>query len=276
MIIHSFFIEVLVISSTIATMPTNRIKKNLNSANAAIASAIPHFIKHIFVVSFPPIYFKRLLVITPMVTPIDVKNIKEKCFELAEGNVTERSEFLSLLSPDSISFVEGRYKKKDIIVMATEKMIEEGFVKSEFLDDIYAREHVEVTAIGNGVAIPHGKPENVISSQIRIIKLKRPVDWGNGHKVDLVFFLALNFDNFKKTKAFFKDFTRILNSKDGLSHIKESKNEQEFYARLIKEVNPKVFIFENVTGLLNHDKGKTWEIIQMEPSTLDDNRIAKQ
>ena len=179
---------------------------------------------------------KRLLVITPMVTPIDVKNIKEKCFELAEGNVTERSEFLSLLSPDSISFVEGRYKKKDIIVMATEKMIEEGFVKSEFLDDIYAREHVEVTAIGNGVAIPHGKPENVISSQIRIIKLKRPVDWGNGHKVDLVFFLALNFDNFKKTKAFFKDFTRILNSKDGLSHIKESKNEQEFYARLIKEL----------------------------------------
>lgn len=34
------------------------------------------------------------------------------------------------------------------------------------------------------------------------------------------------------------------------------------YARLIKEIAPKVFIFENVTGLLNHDKGKTWEIIK--------------
>lgn len=34
------------------------------------------------------------------------------------------------------------------------------------------------------------------------------------------------------------------------------------YARLIKEIKPKVFIFENVTGLLNHDKGKTWEIIK--------------
>lgn len=34
------------------------------------------------------------------------------------------------------------------------------------------------------------------------------------------------------------------------------------YARIIKETQPKVFIFENVTGLLNHDKGKTWEIIQ--------------
>lgn len=34
------------------------------------------------------------------------------------------------------------------------------------------------------------------------------------------------------------------------------------YARLVKEMQPKAFIFENVTGLLNHDKGNTWEIIR--------------
>lgn len=34
------------------------------------------------------------------------------------------------------------------------------------------------------------------------------------------------------------------------------------YARIIQEINPKIFIFENVTGLLNHDKGKTWDIIK--------------
>ncbi len=34
------------------------------------------------------------------------------------------------------------------------------------------------------------------------------------------------------------------------------------YARLIKEMQPKVFIYENVYGVLNHDKGKTWEIMQ--------------
>lgn len=34
------------------------------------------------------------------------------------------------------------------------------------------------------------------------------------------------------------------------------------YARLINEMKPKAFIFENVTGLLNHDKGKTWKIIK--------------
>ena len=34
------------------------------------------------------------------------------------------------------------------------------------------------------------------------------------------------------------------------------------YARIIKETNPKVFIYENVRGLTTHDKGNTWLIMQ--------------
>ena len=34
------------------------------------------------------------------------------------------------------------------------------------------------------------------------------------------------------------------------------------YARLVDETKPKVFIFENVRGMLNHDGGKTWEVVQ--------------
>ena len=33
------------------------------------------------------------------------------------------------------------------------------------------------------------------------------------------------------------------------------------FARIVKETKPKVFLFENVKGLLNHDKGRTWHII---------------
>ena len=34
------------------------------------------------------------------------------------------------------------------------------------------------------------------------------------------------------------------------------------FARIIQECKPKVFIFENVRGLVNHDKGNTWRVIQ--------------
>lgn len=34
------------------------------------------------------------------------------------------------------------------------------------------------------------------------------------------------------------------------------------FARIIKECEPKVFIFENVKGITNHDKGRTWQTIK--------------
>ena len=33
------------------------------------------------------------------------------------------------------------------------------------------------------------------------------------------------------------------------------------FARVIKETQPKVFLFENVKGILNHDNGRTWQVI---------------
>lgn len=33
------------------------------------------------------------------------------------------------------------------------------------------------------------------------------------------------------------------------------------FARIVKETKPKVFLFENVRGLLNHDKGRTWHVM---------------
>ena len=43
------------------------------------------------------------------------------------------------------------------------------------------------------------------------------------------------------------------------------------YARLVMEIQPKAFIFENVTGLLNHDSGKTWEVIKETFQSLNYN-----
>lgn len=34
------------------------------------------------------------------------------------------------------------------------------------------------------------------------------------------------------------------------------------FARLVKEIQPKAFIYENVQGLIKHDKGRTWEVVQ--------------
>lgn len=35
----------------------------------------------------------------------------------------------------------------------------------------------------------------------------------------------------------------------------------DLFARVVKECQPKIFIFENVQGLFKHDQGRTWEVI---------------
>ncbi len=34
------------------------------------------------------------------------------------------------------------------------------------------------------------------------------------------------------------------------------------FARIVDETSPKIFIYENVKGLTNHDNGRTWEVVQ--------------
>jgi DNA (cytosine-5)-methyltransferase 1 len=45
------------------------------------------------------------------------------------------------------------------------------------------------------------------------------------------------------------------------------------FARLVSEIQPRVFIYENVPGMLNHDKGKTWGIISKIFDDLDYNWV---
>jgi DNA (cytosine-5)-methyltransferase 1 len=43
------------------------------------------------------------------------------------------------------------------------------------------------------------------------------------------------------------------------------------FIRLIKEIKPRIFIFENVKGLLSHDSGRTWEALSAEFEKLGYN-----
>jgi DNA (cytosine-5)-methyltransferase 1 len=53
-------------------------------------------------------------------------------------------------------------------------------------------------------------------------------------------------------------------SSAGYQHGLEDTRGTLFYdfAKIINDIKPSIFIFENVRGLLSHDRGKTWKIIQ--------------
>ena len=125
-----------------------------------------------------------------------------------------------------INSTKKKISKKELLKEACGGLIDGGYVSKSFLKDVLERENVESTAIGSGIAIPHGKAENVIRPQICVVKLAEPLNWGN-MKVDVIFLLALNFENMITTKAFFRDFTRVLSEEESLSAIRGTHGSKE-------------------------------------------------
>ena len=177
----------------------------------------------------------RFLYVSPLISAQDEKNIRNKCFELMTGQSAEVSEFSQMLSEEFIIFEKKAKKRKDVLKRACQLLINKGIVQSEFARDVLEREKVEATAVGCNIAIPHGKPEHVNRCQILVIRLDKPIEWGE-RMADMIFLLAINFDSVNTTKAFFHDFTKLLNENGATDRLREAASPHELCAAIRKEL----------------------------------------
>lgn len=177
----------------------------------------------------------RFLYVSPLISAQDEKNIRNKCFELMTGQSAEVSEFSHMLSEEFIIFEKKAKNRKDVLKRACQLLINKGIVQSEFARDVLEREKVEATAGGCNIAIPHGKPEHVNRCQILVIRLDKPIEWGE-RMADMIFLLAINFDSVNTTKAFFHDFTKLLNENGATDRLREAASPHELCAAIRKEL----------------------------------------
>lgn len=177
----------------------------------------------------------RFLYVSPLISAQDEKNIRNKCFELMTGQSAEVSEFSQMLSEEFIIFEKKAKNRKDVLKRACQLLINKGIVQSEFARDVLEREKVEATAVGCNIAIPHGKPEHVNRCQILVIRLDKPIEWGE-RMADMIFLLAINFDSVNTTKAFFHDFTKLLNENGATDRLREATSPHELCAAIRKEL----------------------------------------
>ncbi len=181
-------------------------------------------------------YEKKTVYISPIISKNDEKNIRDRCFEVLSHPELKKKGFSDLIDLNYILFVKEKMAKEEVLKKACKILYENGYVKKEFFDDVMKREKIEPTAIGSGVAIPHGMPENVCEPKVFVIRLSHPVNWGN-KMVDTIFLLALNFNNITTTKVFFRDFARILGSEDKIGRIRKTTNITEMERTLKEELH---------------------------------------
>lgn len=97
------------------------------------------------------------------------------------------------LNPAQIKLNASPRTKDDAIRMVARLLIENGNMDARYLDSMFEREKVANTYLANGIAIPHGMPENrelILKTGIAVLQVPGGVTWNEGETVRLVVGIA--------------------------------------------------------------------------------------
>ncbi|MGG6309406.1 BglG family transcription antiterminator [Paenibacillus macerans] len=131
--------------------------------------------------------------VSPLLEAGEVKKIADFIGKLEqESGHSERSGSILLrYTRPSLVFPHIQTSHRyELIELLADRLCEQGCVDPDYAHQALLRERISSTTIGGGIAIPHGDPKLILTSQIAIATLKEPLDWQE-EKVSVVFMLAL-------------------------------------------------------------------------------------
>lgn len=174
-----------------------------------------------------------MVVISPVLSERDLQKLSRACAEVYTKAAAPKESALLQLLKDELIFLDQELSKERALRLMAGQMERQGYVREGFYQDLLSREQIGSTALGKGVAIPHGVSGLVREPAIGLLRLPRSVDWG-GEPVDLIFVLALNFSDIENTKAFFQAFYKMTSDLETVDLIRRAGTKEEL-RRIIAE-----------------------------------------
>lgn len=123
-------------------------------------------------------------------------------------NGEKGNELVDFPKEDLLVFESDINSQKELIEVMCLLLINKGYVKKEFLESVFHREELSPTLLKGGVAVPHGDSHIVNKSAIVVAKLKKSIDWGQGH-VNIVCLPAFKINDKKIVKGLLKPFLKV-------------------------------------------------------------------
>ena len=100
---------------------------------------------------------------------------------------------MDVLTPETVRLGAQAASKVDAIRQSGDVLVKAGHAAPSYVDGMLAREEVLSTYLGNGIAIPHGQPEDLESvyhTGVSVLQLPEGVEWEPGERAYLVIGLA--------------------------------------------------------------------------------------
>jgi mannitol/fructose-specific phosphotransferase system IIA component (Ntr-type) len=150
-----------------------------------------------------------------LVNDQDIYRIKKVCDEVHEkdSDLDSKLTIKHLLRDDLILLEKKAMTKEALLRKACGILLEQGYVKEGFFESVMHREEISSSVLGGGMAVPHGVSEYVEHPAVVVIRSDDSIEWGEG-AVDVIFLLALNFEDIESTRAFFAAFYEMTMQKE--------------------------------------------------------------
>lgn len=106
---------------------------------------------------------------------------------------------MDILTEETVRLSARATDKVDAIKQSGQLLVAAGYVAPAYVDGMLAREQIASNYLGNGIAIPHGRREdldNVYHTGLSVLQLPQGVDWDSRERVHLVIGLAAVSDEY--------------------------------------------------------------------------------
>jgi PTS system fructose-specific IIA component len=142
-------------------------------------------------------------------------------------------ELEEFLDPQVIKVGMKKNDKKSVLIDLSNVLKNAGYIDDAeiFLEDIYKRESIGITGIGNYIAIPHGKSAAVKKVGVAIGILENEIEWetmdDNGVKVVILFSVGNDPNGAETHLRLLSKVAQRLGNDEVVSSLIESKSVQD-------------------------------------------------
>ena len=131
--------------------------------------------------------------------------------------------------------VEARSKKRALEILS--ELLghaSEECVANDIFENLVQREKLGCTALGRGVAVPHGRSPGLSGPAAAFVKLHEPVDFdaADGERVDLIFGLLVPEEATENQSAALADVTRLMADATLRGSLREATSSSTLYQLL--------------------------------------------
>ncbi|MUG22499.1 PRD domain-containing protein [Paenibacillus macerans] len=168
------------------------------------------------------------IVVSPLLDSRDIRKLEGFIGRMnEESDPSDSGSILRQFTRPSLVFPLACFGHRfEIIEYLANRLHEQGFVEQDYAHQALLRERVSATTIGGGIAIPHGDPKLIRSSQIAVATLKEPLDWDQ-EKVSVVFMLALDHRDQDSMKKLFQRLSLLSEQPSAVERIIRADTPEE-------------------------------------------------